>query len=162
VTVICGRYEGIDARLGELFPLMPVSVGDFVLNGGEAAALCLIESVARLVPGFMGKDESAEEESFSSGLLEYPHYTRPEVFEGHAVPEILLSGNHARIAAWRRERSLETTLARRPELLPEAGLSARDMDFLRGKKGAGLGRNLYIALGTARYSTGRGKSARSL
>lgn len=146
VTVICGRYEGIDARLGELFPLMPVSVGDFVLNGGEAAALCLIEAVARLVPGFMGKNESAEEESFSSGLLEYPHYTRPEVFEGRAVPEILLSGNHARIAAWRRERSLETTLARRPELLPEAGLTPRDVDFLREKKGPGLGRNLYIAL----------------
>ncbi len=146
VTLICGRYEGIDARLAELFPLVPVSVGDFVLNGGEAAALCLVEAVARLVPGFMGKDESAHEESFSSGLLEYPQYTRPEVFEGLAVPDMLLSGNHARIAAWRREKGLEATLARRPELLPEAGLSARDVEFLRGKKGPGLGRNLYVAL----------------
>ncbi|NDY57638.1 tRNA (guanosine(37)-N1)-methyltransferase TrmD [Desulfovibrio sulfodismutans] len=146
LTLVCGRYEGIDARLAQLFPLEPVSVGDFVINGGETAALCVIEAVARLLPGFMGKDESAEEESFSSGLLEYPHYTRPEVFDGLAVPPILLSGDHARIAAWRREQSLEATLAVRPGLLPEAGLTARDVDYLRGKKGPGLGRNLYTAL----------------
>jgi len=146
LTLICGRYEGIDARLGMRFPLEPLSVGDFVVNGGESAALCVIEAVARLVPGFMGKNESAEEESFSSGLLEYPHYTRPEVFEGLAVPPVLLSGDHARIAAWRREQSLAATLAVRPELLPEAGLTARDVEFLQGKKGPGLGRNLYAAL----------------
>jgi tRNA (guanine37-N1)-methyltransferase len=146
LTLLCGRYEGIDARLGDLHSLQPVSVGDFVINGGEAAALCVIEAVARLVPGFMGKSASADEESFSSGLLEYPQYTRPEVFADIPVPDILLSGDHARIAAWRREKSLEATLAMRPELLPEAGLTARDVDHLREKKGPGLGRNLYVAL----------------
>jgi tRNA (guanine37-N1)-methyltransferase len=146
LTILCGRYEGIDARLGDLHPLRPVSVGDFVINGGEAAALCVIEAVARLLPGFMGKFESADEESFATGLLEYPHYTRPEVFADTPVPDILLSGDHARIAAWRREKSLEATLAVRPELLPEAGLTARDVAFLREKKGPGLGRNLYVAL----------------
>ncbi len=146
MTLVCGRYEGIDARLADIFPLRPVSVGDFVINGGEAAALCVIEAVARLVPGFMGKTESADEESFAAGLLEYPHYTRPETFAGLPVPDILLSGDHARIAAWRREQSLAATLVTRPELLPEAGLTARDVAFLREKKGPGLGRNLYAAL----------------
>ncbi len=146
MTLLCGRYEGMDARLGALFPLRPVSIGDYVLSGGEAAALCVIEAVARLVPGFMGKDESADEESFSAGLLEYPHYTRPEDYEGLRAPDILLSGDHAAIAAWRRERSLETTWRVRPELLTAAGLTDKDAAFLRALPRTRLGRNLYIAL----------------
>lgn len=146
LTLVCGRYEGIDARFEELYPVTPVSVGDFVLNGGEAGALCLVEAVARLLPDFMGKQASGEEESFSQGLLEYPHYTRPEEYRGLRVPAVLLSGDHARIAAWRREQSLTATLAARPELLPEAGVEARDLDFLRGLPRRALGRNLCVAL----------------
>lgn len=146
VTLICGRYEGMDARLLELFPVTPVSVGDFVLCGGEAAASCMVEAVARLIPGFMGHELSGEEESFSAGLLEYPHYTRPEAFRGLSVPGALLSGDHARIAAWRRERSLETTLRQRPELLPEAELTGADLEFLRGIPRSRLGRNMHLSL----------------
>lgn len=146
LTVICGRYEGIDERLLDLFPIELVSAGDFVLTGGEAASLCLVEAVARLRPGFMGKEASGDEESFSHGVLEYPHYTRPEIFEGLAVPEILLGGDHAKVARWRREQSLLQTLARRPELLAEAPLSALDSRFLAGTPRTLLGRNLHIAL----------------
>ena len=146
VTLICGRYEGIDERILDLFPIELVSVGDFVLNGGEAGAVCLMESVARLLPGFMGHTDSGDEESFSAGLLEYPHYTRPDDWDGLAVPEVLRSGDHGKIEAWRRERSLETTLAERPDLLPTASLTAEDVDFLRACSRTRLGRNLYIAL----------------
>lgn len=146
LTLLCGRYEGIDARMFDLFDITPVSVGDFVLSGGESAAACLMEAVSRLVPGFMGKDASAEEESFASGLLEYPHYTRPEVFEGLPVPPELLSGHHAAIAAWRRERSLETTLARRPDLFDAVALSRQDADFVRGLSRARAGRNMHLGL----------------
>jgi tRNA (guanine37-N1)-methyltransferase len=146
VTLICGRYEGIDERLLDLFPIELVSVGDFVLNGGEAGAVCLIESVARLLPGFMGHADSGDEESFSSGLLEYPHYTRPDEFEGLAVPEVLRTGDHARIDQWRRQRSLEATLRDRPDLLPDARLTVEDVDYLRSVSRTRLGRNLYIAL----------------
>ena len=146
VTLICGRYEGIDARLEELVPVEPVSVGDFVLNGGEAAAVCLIEAVARLRPGFMGHASSPDEESFAGGLLEYPHYTRPEVFRGKEVPEVLLSGDHARIAAWRRQQALHTTLCRRPDLLAETPLSREERTFLAGVARVRPGRNLFVAL----------------
>lgn len=146
LTLLCGRYEGIDARIFELFDVTPVSVGDFVLSGGESAAACLMEAVSRLVPGFMGKDASADEESFSAGLLEYPHYTRPEVFEGLPVPPELLSGNHAAIAAWRRRRSLETTLARRPDLFDATPLSPEDADFLKEIPRRRSGRNCHIGL----------------
>ncbi|EPR33063.1 tRNA (guanine-N(1)-)-methyltransferase [Alkalidesulfovibrio alkalitolerans DSM 16529] len=146
LTLVCGRYEGIDARFEELYPVTSVSVGDFVLNGGEAGALCLVEAVARLLPDFMGKQASGDEESFSRGLLEYPHYTRPEEYRGLRVPAVLLSGDHARIAAWRREQSLTTTLAARPELLAEAGVEASDLDFLRDLPRRALGRNLCVAL----------------
>ncbi|MFW6236267.1 MAG: tRNA (guanosine(37)-N1)-methyltransferase TrmD, partial [Desulfovibrionales bacterium] len=150
LTTLCGRYEGIDDRLGELFPIEPVSVGDFVLNGGESALLCLMESVSRLLPQFMGKEESTSEESFSSGVLEYPHYTRPEEFEGKRVPEVLLSGNHAVIERWRREQSLKATLACRPDLLAEAEIDAGDLKVLRSivqeEMPRFLGKNLYIAL----------------
>jgi tRNA (guanine37-N1)-methyltransferase len=146
ITLICGRYEGIDERLLDLFPIELVSVGDFVLNGGEAGAVCLIEAVSRLLPGFMGHVDSGEEESFSSGLLEYPHYTRPDDFDGLVVPEVLRGGDHGRITLWRRERSLETTLADRPDMLPEAPLTVEDVDYLRSLSRTRLGRNLYIAL----------------
>ncbi len=150
VTLICGRYEGIDARLALRYPIEAVSVGDFVLGGGEAAALCVLEAVGRLLEGFMGHADSGEEESFSGGLLEYPHYTRPEEYHGLCVPEILRSGDHGRIAVWRREQSLRFTLQSRPELLQEAPLSDEDVRTLRAlrENGAGLrlGRNLYVAL----------------
>jgi tRNA (guanine37-N1)-methyltransferase len=146
LTLLCGRYEGIDARIFDLFDVTPVSVGDFVLSGGESAAACLMEAVSRLVPGFMGKDASADEESFSAGLLEYPHYTRPEVFEGLPVPPELLSGNHAAIAVWRRRRSLETTLARRPDLFDATPLTDEDAAFLKGMPRRRSGRNCHIGL----------------
>ncbi|MBZ4648939.1 MAG: tRNA (guanine37-N1)-methyltransferase [Desulfomicrobiaceae bacterium] len=146
LVVICGRYEGIDARLEALFPMEAVSVGDVVLNGGESAALCLMEAVSRLVPDFLGKEESAEEESFSAGLLEYPHYTRPESYAGLQVPEVLLSGDHARIRAWRREQSLRQTLELRPDLLNTAELDAADYKLLRAMSRPRLGRNLFVAL----------------
>jgi tRNA (guanine37-N1)-methyltransferase len=146
LTVICGRYEGLDERLLELFPIELVSAGDFVLTGGEGAALCLVEAAARLLPGFMGKEASADEESFSGSLLEYPHYTRPDVFEGLAVPGVLQGGDHAKIRTWRREQSLARTLARRPDLLAKAALSPADRKFLAAKPRALPGRNLHVAL----------------
>lgn len=150
LTLICGRYEGIDARLGHLVPLEEVCTGDAVLNGGEAAAMLLIEAAVRLLPGFMGKEASGTEESFSAGLLEYPQYTRPEHFQGESVPEILLSGDHGRIARWRREQSLLATLRVRPDLLAEAPLSDADLACLREhftRTGRNRpGRNLSCAL----------------
>lgn len=146
LALICGRYEGIDARLEQVCPVEAVSVGDFVLNGGESAALCLIEAVGRLVPDFMGHNESVDEESFSAGLLEYPHYTRPDVYAGRAIPEVLASGHHAQIAAWRREESLATTLKLRPDLLQTARLTDADVQYLRTLERVRLGRNLYVAL----------------
>jgi tRNA (guanine37-N1)-methyltransferase len=146
LTLLCGRYEGLDARIEDIFPVEPLSVGDFVLNGGEAAALCVIEGIARLLPGFMGHEDSGEEESFSAGLLEYPHYTRPEEFEGRAVPDILRSGDHGRIALWRRQASLLQTLEARPDLLGGAALSEADGAFLQSLNHERPGRNLYCAL----------------
>lgn len=146
IALVCGRYEGIDARIEDLFEFEHISVGDFVLNGGEAAALCLMESVSRFLPGFMGKEESVGEESFSSGLLEYPHYTRPDTYQGQDVPQVLLSGHHGRISRWRRERSLENTLFFRPELLDESGLADQDISFLKDIQRSRPARNLYLAL----------------
>jgi len=146
ITLISGRYEGIDERLLDLYPIELVSVGDFVLNGGEAGAVCLVEAVSRLLPGFMGHDDSGEEESFSAGVLEYPHYTRPDDYDGLTVPEVLRGGDHGKIEQWRRERSLETTLNDRPDMLSEARLTVEDIDYLREMPRTRLGRNLYIAL----------------
>lgn len=146
VTIICGRYEGFDARLEALFPIEPISIGDYVLNGGETAALSVIEATSRLVPGFMGHEDSGEEESFSSGLLEYPHYTRPDVYEGIAIPEVLKSGDHKRIAEWRREQSLKITLHNRPDILHEAQLSTNDLEILKKEDRKRIGRNLFCAL----------------
>jgi len=130
LILVCGHYEGIDQRYLDAFATDLVSLGDFVLTGGETAALAIVDSVVRLLPGALGDESSACEESFSDGLLEYPHYTRPPEFRGRKVPEILQSGDHARIAAWRRQRSLETTYRRRPDLLDLAPLSAADARFL--------------------------------
>ena len=146
LTIICGRYEGIDARLEEFFPVECISVGDFVLNGGESAALCLIESVARLLPNFMGDENSGTEESFADGLLEHPHFTRPVNFRGLEVPEVLRSGDHGRIAKWRHQESLRTTLVGRPDLLQDADLTAEDQEFLQAIPTERRGKNLYCAL----------------
>ncbi|MEZ5669835.1 MAG: tRNA (guanosine(37)-N1)-methyltransferase TrmD [Alphaproteobacteria bacterium] len=116
VVMLCGRYEGLDQRVIEARALEEVSLGDFVLSGGEPAALAMLDACVRLLPGVMGADASHEEESFRDGLLEYPHYTRPAVWRGRAVPEVLLSGHHANIAAWRREQAERVTQARRPDL----------------------------------------------
>jgi tRNA (guanine37-N1)-methyltransferase len=116
VVVICGRYEGIDERLIDARRLEEVSVGDYVLSGGEVAALALIDACVRLLPGVMGKQASAAEESFADGLLEYPQYTRPAEWEGRAIPDVLLSGDHAKVAAWRRAEAERLTRARRPDL----------------------------------------------
>ena len=115
--ILCGRFEGVDQRIIDSRNLEEVSVGDYILSGGEPAALVLLDAVVRLLPGVMGNDASGEEESFENGLLEHPHYTRPQEFEGMAIPEILMSGNHAKIAQWRREQAQKLTAERRPDLL---------------------------------------------
>ncbi len=116
LVLLCGRFEGLDQRAIEARQMEEVSIGDFVLSGGEPAAICLLDAVVRLLPGVMGKDLSGEEESFEGGLLEYPHYTRPQEFEGRGIPPVLTSGDHAKIKAWRREQAEETTRERRPDL----------------------------------------------
>ncbi len=117
--LLCGRFEGVDERVIEARGLQEVSVGDYVLSGGEIAAMVLLDACVRLLPGVMGAEASGEEESFESGLLEYPHYTRPREWEGRTIPDTLLSGDHAAIRRWRAERSLALTRARRPDLLGE-------------------------------------------
>jgi tRNA (guanine37-N1)-methyltransferase len=129
-SLICGRYEGVDQRVADHLCDGELSIGDFVLNGGEAAALVVIEAVARLVPGVLGNDTSATEESFAAGLLEYPQFTRPADFRGWTVPEVLRSGDHARIARWRRAQALRRTLERRPDLLGEHDLDDADRRLL--------------------------------
>jgi tRNA (guanine37-N1)-methyltransferase len=116
MTLLCGRFEGVDERVLEARQVEELSIGDFVLTGGEIPAMALIDAVVRLRPGVLGNEASTEEESFTRGLLEHPHYTRPQVWEGREIPEILLSGHHARIAAWRRARAEELTRQRRPDL----------------------------------------------
>jgi tRNA (guanine37-N1)-methyltransferase len=118
--IVCGRFEGIDQRVIDARNLEEVSVGDYVLSGGEIAAMALIDACVRLLPGVMGKEASGAEESFSEGLLEYPQYTRPQVFEGRTIPEILNSGDHAKVAAWRRSESEALTRSRRPDLWAKA------------------------------------------
>ncbi|GFE57792.1 tRNA (guanosine(37)-N1)-methyltransferase TrmD [Geobacter sp. AOG1] len=131
LVIICGRYEGVDERVRELFGADEISLGDFVLTGGEIAAMAVTDAVTRLIPGVLGSAESAAADSFSDGLLEYPHYTRPPEFRGLAVPEVLLSGNHREIDRWRRCQSLERTLRERPDLLATARLTDADRRCLR-------------------------------
>lgn len=134
VALICGRYEGVDERIRTGLVNDEISVGDYVLTGGELPALILIDAVTRLLPGALGDPSGAMDDSHASGLLEYPHYTRPPEFRGRAVPEVLLSGDHARIDQWRREQSLLRTLERRPDLLETADLSEADRKFIESRR----------------------------
>jgi tRNA (guanine37-N1)-methyltransferase len=131
LILICGRYEGVDERIAEHCVDLELSLGDYVLSGGEAAALVLVDAVSRLLPGVLGCDTSAEKDSFTDGLLEYPQYTRPRSFMGWEVPEVLLCGDHAKIGRWRREQALRSTLRRRPDLLTRAALDTNDAEYLR-------------------------------
>jgi tRNA (guanine37-N1)-methyltransferase len=136
LIIICGRYEGVDERIREHLVTDEISIGDYVLAGGELPALVLLEAVARLVPGVLGDESSPESESFSSGLLEYAQYTRPADFRGYMAPEVLLSGNHAEIERWRRANALERTLNRRPDLLDAAPLTEEDKTLIaKARKG---------------------------
>lgn len=130
ILIICGRYEGVDERVSDMFVDDEVSIGDYVMTGGELAAMVIVDAVSRLVPGVLGSAESAVSDSFSDGILEHPHYTRPAEFRGNAVPEVLLSGNHKDIAEWRRHEALRRTLALRPDLIESAQLSDRDRKYL--------------------------------
>lgn len=130
LVLICGHYEGVDERVTEHLATDELSIGDYVLTGGEIAAMVVVEAVVRLLPGVLGSDESALDESHTGGLLEYPHYTRPEQFRGLSVPPVLLSGNHGEIAAWRRRQSLLATAARRPDLLDRVTLSDKERAWI--------------------------------
>ena len=130
LIIICGRYEGVDERVSELYVDREISLGDFVLTGGELAAMVIVDAVSRFVPGVLGGAGAAQTDSFGDGLLEYPQYTRPPEFRGVAVPEVLLSGNHAEIARWRRRQSLLKTRRMRPELLAAAELTEKEIQWL--------------------------------
>ena len=130
LVVLCGRYKGVDERVSEHLIDEELSLGDFVLSGGEPAALCVVDAVARLLPGVVGDSDSVESDSFHSGILDAPHYTRPADYRGWGVPEVLLGGNHAAIARWRREQALRRTFERRSGLLDAAELSAEDRRYL--------------------------------
>ena len=134
IMLLCGHYEGIDERVVEEIVTDEISIGDFILTGGELAAITIIDAVSRLIPGVLGKEESFEDESFSDGLLEYPQYTRPEIWHDKQVPEVLLSGHHGNIEKWRRQQSLKRTFERRPELLEQEevqeALTKKDREYL--------------------------------
>ncbi|MCZ2128020.1 MAG: tRNA (guanosine(37)-N1)-methyltransferase TrmD [Anaerolineales bacterium] len=131
LALLCGRYEGVDERIRQRLATDEISIGDYVLTGGELPALILIDAVSRLLPNVLGDPTGAEDDSHAMGLLEYPHYTRPPVFRGDAVPEALLSGDHKRIDRWRREQALERTFRKRPDMLERADLSDADRKFLK-------------------------------
>ena len=135
IVLICGRYEGVDERVRRHLVTDEISIGDYVLSGGELAAMVLIDAVARLVPGVVGSAESTQGDSFTTGLLQHPQYTRPAEFRGWAVPDVLLSGNHAEIAGWRRRESLRRTLQRRPDLLDSTDLSPEDRRSIEDLRG---------------------------
>jgi tRNA (guanine37-N1)-methyltransferase len=130
LVLICGRYEGVDERVVEMLVTDEISIGDYVLSGGEPAAVVLVDAIVRLIPGALGSETSASNDSFSEGLLDFPHYTRPPEFRGRRVPEVLLSGNHAEIARWRRQRALEKTRRNRPDLLTRASLNEAERAWL--------------------------------
>src|SRR5690606_8060031 len=127
---ICGHYEGVDERIRTHLATRELSIGDYVLTGGELPAMVVVDAVVRLLPGALGNERGAAEDSFASGLLEHPHYTRPPVYRGIAVPEVLLSGDHERIRAWRRMQALKVTKERRPDLLAKAQLTPEDLRLL--------------------------------
>jgi tRNA (guanine37-N1)-methyltransferase len=131
IVLLCGRYEGIDERVRELVATDELSIGDYVLSGGELPALVVIDAISRQVPGVVGDEQSVEQDSFAQGLLDYPHYTRPAEFGGLKVPDVLLSGHHAEVRRWRRKTALARTLERRPDLLDEAALDDEDRALLR-------------------------------
>src|SRR5688572_10180076 len=131
IALICGRYEGIDERIRENLVSDQISIGDYVLTGGELPAMILVDAISRLLPGVLGDPDGAADDSHASGLLEYPHYTRPPEFRGYDVPEVLLSGDHGKIAQWRREQALIRTLQHRPDLLEHAPLTDTDKKFLK-------------------------------
>jgi tRNA (guanine37-N1)-methyltransferase len=130
-VVICGRYEGVDDRVRTQVATEEVSIGDYVLSGGELPALVIVDAVSRLVPGVVGDEQSVESDSFTRGLLDHPHFTRPAEFRGHRVPDVLVSGHHAAIRRWRKRMALERTLAQRPELVAQAELDDEDRELLR-------------------------------
>lgn len=134
IALICGRYEGVDERIREHLVTDEISIGDFVLTGGELPALMMIDAVSRLIPGVLGDPTGAEDDSHSMGLLEYPHYTKPPEFRGWKVPDVLASGNHAKIEKWRREQALTRTFNKRPDMLENAKLTAEDIKFIEQLK----------------------------
>ena len=131
LALVCGRYEGVDERIREHLVTDEISIGDYVLTGGELPAMILIDAISRLIPGVLGDPSGAEDDSHSMGLLEYPHYTKPPEFRGWKVPEVLQSGNHARIEQWRREQALLRTFNKRPDMLEKAKLTEADLEFLK-------------------------------
>ncbi len=131
VVLFCGRYEGVDERVVQSLVTDEVSIGDYVLSGGEIPAMVVVDAVTRLIPGALGCGESAEQDSFADGLLDYPHYTRPAEYRGMKTPDVLLSGNHAEIERWRRRKALQKTRDRRPDLLRDSGASASDEEILK-------------------------------
>lgn len=134
LIILCGHYEGVDERVLELTQAIPLSIGDYVLTGGELPAMVMIDSISRMLEGVLSNKESADFESFEDNLLEYPQYTRPEEFMGLKVPEVLLSGHHKNIEKWKREESLKRTLKRRPDLLKKANLNKKDIEFISNLK----------------------------
>jgi tRNA (guanine37-N1)-methyltransferase len=134
IALLCGRYEGVDERIREHLVTDEISIGDYVLTGGELPAMMIIDAISRLLPGVLGDPTGAEDDSHSMGLLEYPHYTKPSEYRGWKVPDILLSGDHRKIDLWRREQALVRTLDKRPDMLDKASLSNKDKKFVEGLK----------------------------
>ncbi|GAI85395.1 unnamed protein product, partial [marine sediment metagenome] len=131
LLIICGRYEGIDERIPQLLEAEEVSVGNFVVSGGELPSMLMVDVISRMIPGVLGKEESMVNDSFYNEYLDYPHYTRPDEFKGSKVPEVLLSGNHKEIEKWRRKKSLLRTLIRRPKIFTNKKISKEDLDLLK-------------------------------
>ncbi len=134
LVLLCGRYEGVDERICDLYVDKEISIGDYVLSGGEIPAMVVVESIVRLLPGAIGNENSFRQDSFYSGILDFPHYTRPREFRGHTVPDVLLSGHHKEVEKWRRRKALERTFLRRPDLLKNADLSKDDKAFIEELK----------------------------
>jgi tRNA (guanine37-N1)-methyltransferase len=137
LLLICGRYEGVDERVHQFLATDEISIGDYVLSGGEIAAMVIVDAVTRLLPGVLGDPSATFEDSHAEGLLEYPHYTRPSIFRDHPVPDVLLSGHHAEITRWRRQQALHRTWERRPDILPNARLTEEDLAYLDQIEAAG-------------------------
>lgn len=137
LLLICGRYEGVDERVHQYLATDQISIGDYVLSGGEIAAMVIVDAVTRLLPGVLGDPSATFEDSHAEGLLEYPHYTRPPTFRDHPVPDVLLSGHHAEITRWRRQQALHRTWEHRPDILPNARLTEEDLAYLRQIEAAG-------------------------